>query len=110
MKTVTTVGIDLAKNSFSVYGVDAKGKAALSRTLSRTGVVRFFANLPFCLPCGQAARQTLTTAKPTQGCQERRDGKTVGPAFVKPVLDTGIKCRGNLVGSETKCLLGLSGA
>jgi len=49
MKTVTTIGIDLAKNSFSVYGVDAKGKPVLSRTLSRAGVVRFFANLPACL-------------------------------------------------------------
>ena len=26
MKIVTTIGIDLAKNSFSVYGVNAKGK------------------------------------------------------------------------------------
>jgi hypothetical protein len=26
MKTISTIGIDLAKNSFSVYGVNAKGK------------------------------------------------------------------------------------
>ena len=73
MKTVTTIGIDLAKNSFSVYGVDAKGKPVLSRTLSRS----------------QAARQTLTESKSTQGCQERRDGKTVGPAFGKPEIAQG---------------------
>jgi hypothetical protein len=29
VKTITTIGIDLAKNSFSVYGVDAKGKPVL---------------------------------------------------------------------------------
>ena len=29
MKAITTIGIDLAKNSFSVYGVDAKGKPVL---------------------------------------------------------------------------------
>jgi transposase len=46
MKTITTIGIDLAKNNFSVYGVDAKGKPVLRRTLSRSGVTRFFANLP----------------------------------------------------------------
>ena len=49
MKTATTIGINLAKNSCSVYGVNAKGKPVLSRTLSRAGVVRFFANLPSCL-------------------------------------------------------------
>ena len=49
MKNITTIGIDLAKNSFSVYGVDAQGKPVLQRTLSRSGVVRFFANLPECL-------------------------------------------------------------
>ena len=49
MKSATTIGIDLAKNSFSVYSVDDKGKTVLSRTLTRAGVVRFFANLPSCL-------------------------------------------------------------
>jgi transposase len=49
MKTITTIGIDLAKNSFSVYGVDAKGKPVIQRTLTRSGVIRFFANLPECL-------------------------------------------------------------
>ena len=32
---ITTVGIDLAKNVFSVHGVDAHGKAVLKKTLSR---------------------------------------------------------------------------
>jgi transposase len=49
MKSITTIGIDLAKNSFSVYGVDAKGKPVLQRTLTRAGVLRFFATLPACL-------------------------------------------------------------
>ena len=32
MKTVNTIGIDLAKNSFSFYGIDAKDKPLLSAT------------------------------------------------------------------------------
>ena len=32
-----------------MYGVDAKGKCVLQRTLTRSGVIRFFANLPECL-------------------------------------------------------------
>lgn len=35
MTTITTIGVDLAKNNFSVYSVNAKGKPILSRTLSR---------------------------------------------------------------------------
>jgi transposase len=49
MKTITTIGIDLAKNSFSVYGVDAKAQPVMQRTLPRAGVTRFFAHLPACL-------------------------------------------------------------
>lgn len=46
---VTTVGIDLAKNVFSVHGVDAHGKVVLKKTLSRSKLLECFANLPPCL-------------------------------------------------------------
>ena len=49
MKTITTIGVGLAKNSFSIYGANAKGKCVLQRTLTRSGVIRFFTNLPECL-------------------------------------------------------------
>jgi len=42
----TTVGIDLAKNVFSVHGVDAHGKVVLKKTASRGRLLEFFANLP----------------------------------------------------------------
>ena len=35
MEKVTTVGIDLAKNVFSLHGVDAHGKVALKCTVRR---------------------------------------------------------------------------
>ena len=35
MEKVTTVGIDLAKNVFSLHGVDAHGKVALKSTVRR---------------------------------------------------------------------------
>jgi len=46
---VTTVGIDLAKNVFSVHGVDERGKTVLKRTVSRGKLLEFMANLPQCL-------------------------------------------------------------
>ena len=35
MEKITTVGIDLAKNVFSLHGVDASGKAVFKRTVRR---------------------------------------------------------------------------
>ena len=49
MKIVTTIGIDLAKNTFQIHGVNADGKAVLRRALRRDQVAPFFANLPTCL-------------------------------------------------------------
>ena len=43
---VTTVGLDLAKQVFSVHGVDGHGKAVLRRRLSRGKLLEFFAQLP----------------------------------------------------------------
>lgn len=66
MKSATTIGIDLAKNSFSVYGVDDKGKTVLSRTLTRAGVVRFFANLPSCLVGMEAWHPRIIGPEPSK--------------------------------------------
>jgi len=42
---ITTVGIDLAKALFQVYGVDERGKAVPRRQFKRMQVVSFFANI-----------------------------------------------------------------
>lgn len=43
---VTTVGIDLGKNSFHAIGFDDRGAIMLRRKLSRGQLERWFANLP----------------------------------------------------------------
>jgi transposase len=43
---VTTVGLDLAKQVFSVHGVDEHGKAVLRKRVSRGKVLELFAQLP----------------------------------------------------------------
>lgn len=84
MKTITTIGIDLAKNSFFIYGVDAKGKAVLQRTLARSGVVRFFANLPACLVGMEACASSeyWATTIESLGHIVRR----IHPSYVKAYL------------------------
>ena len=49
MTNVTTVGIDLAKNVFSLHGVDQSGHALVRRKLRRAQVSAFVAQLPPCL-------------------------------------------------------------
>jgi transposase len=48
MEQVTTVGIDLAKNVFSLHGVDATGKTVLRRTLRRDRLEEVVGSLPPC--------------------------------------------------------------
>lgn len=84
MKTLTTIGIDLAKNSFSVYGVNANGKCVLRRTLSRAGVVPFFANLPACVVGMEACASSEFWARQIEslGHTVRR----IHPKYVKAYL------------------------
>jgi len=84
MKTVTTIGIDLAKNSFSVYGVDAKGKPVIQRTLSRSGVVRFFANLPACLVGMEACASSEYWARTIESLGHT--ARRIHPRYVKAYL------------------------
>ena len=49
MDNVTTVGIDLAKNVFSLHGVDQHGSTVLRKTVSRTKLAALVAQLPPCL-------------------------------------------------------------
>ena len=49
MSNITTVGIDLAKNVFSLHGVGERGHAVLRKAVSRTKLVALVAQLPPCL-------------------------------------------------------------
>jgi len=46
---ITTIGIDLAKTSFSIVGANEQGKVMLRKTLSRTKLLPFIAQCPPCL-------------------------------------------------------------
>lgn len=46
---VKTIGIDLAKEVFQIYGVDVHGKRLFNKQLRRAQMTSFFANIPPCL-------------------------------------------------------------
>src|SRR5438034_7031097 len=56
---VERIGLDIAKSSFQVHGVDAHGKVVVRKQLSRSKVLLYVAQLPPCLigleACGGAA-------------------------------------------------------
>ena len=49
MNLVSTLGIDLAKNTFSVHGVNSHGAVVLRRSLSRAKLSELVVQLPPCL-------------------------------------------------------------
>jgi transposase len=46
---ITTVGVDLAKNVFTVHGVDEHGRPVLRKTVRRGRLLELFAQLPRCV-------------------------------------------------------------
>ena len=58
MVKITTIGIDLAKTTLSVHGVDDNGKVVLRKSMSRGKLLEFMANREPCLvgleACGGA--------------------------------------------------------
>ena len=47
--SITVLGIDLAKQSFQLHGVNAEGEVVLKKKLNRKQLSAFMANLPVCL-------------------------------------------------------------
>ena len=49
MKTITTIGLDIAKSVFQVHGIDAAGDVVIRQQLKRARVMPFFKKLPPCV-------------------------------------------------------------
>jgi len=47
--SITTIGLDLAKNIFQVHGVTDTGNVAFNKPLRRAQLLQFFAKLEPCL-------------------------------------------------------------
>ena len=87
MEQITTVGIDLAKNVFSLHGVDGAGRVMLRRTVRRDQLVATVAALPPCLIGMEACSGAHEWGRRFQGL-----GHTVrlmAPKFVAPYRKSG---------------------
>ena len=84
MQAVTTIGLDIAKSVFQVYGIDAEGKVLIRRQLKRRYVLAFFQKLPPCLVGIEACATSHHWSRELKAL-----GHTVRlmpPAYVKPYV------------------------
>ena len=84
---ITTVGIDLAKNVFSMHGVDMHGKTVLKRTVSRGKVMEVMAGIGSCVVGVEACSGAHHWAR-----ELGKLGHTVrimAPCFVAPYRKSG---------------------
>jgi len=87
MEQITTVGIDLAKNVFSLHGVDRSGAVALRRTVRRDQLLQTVAALSPCLIGMEAC-----SGAHEWGRRFQEHGHTVrlmAPKFVAPYRKSG---------------------
>ncbi len=67
MSDVNVIGIDLAKHSFQLHGVDARGKVVLRKT-PRSQVATYFANIPACLVGMEACCSSTYWTRVIESC------------------------------------------
>ena len=95
---ISTIGIDIGKNSFHFVGFDARGGIVARRQCSRTQLIRALANLPPCLVgmeacCGAHHLGRILVA---QG----HDVRLIPPQYVKPFVKSQ---KNDLLDAEAIC-------
>ncbi len=79
---MTTLGIDLAKTTFSLHGVDQHGQVCLRKTVSRKKLLSTLANLPPCLIGMEACSGAHYWAREIGNLGH--DARIMAPKFVLP--------------------------
>jgi transposase len=87
MNLVSTLGIDLAKSTFSLHGVDANGAVVLRRSLSRAKLSELVAQLQPCLIGMEACSGAHEWARRFAACGHTV--KLMAPKFVTPYRKSG---------------------
>ena len=82
VRTVTTIGIDMGKNTLHMVGLDSLGAIVLRERVSRGRITSRLANLPPCLIGIEAGMATHYVARELAALGH--DVKQVPPAYAKP--------------------------
>ena len=84
---ITTVGLDLAKNVFTLHGVDARGNTALRKTVRRAKLLELFAQLPACIVGMEACSGAQHWARELR--KLGHDPRIMAAEFVEPYRQGG---------------------
>ena len=84
--TIMTLGIDLAKRVFQLYGVDSKGKAIFKKRVSRSQLLSIIANFRPCLIGMEACSGAHYWARQFQAYGH--EVRLIPPQYVKPYVKT----------------------
>lgn len=81
---ITVIGIDLAKRSFHLCGMDAQGRRVFSKQVSRAKLAQELANRPPCRVAMEACGSAHYWARRFQSYGH--EVKLIAPQFVKPFV------------------------
>lgn len=84
MNKITTLGIDLAKNSFQLHGIGSDGTIVLRKKVSRSQLSAFIANLPQCLIGMESCSGSNHWAR--EFIKYGHEVKLISAQFVKPYV------------------------
>jgi len=98
IKTIKTLGIDLAKDSFQLHGVNDLGQAVARKKLSRRKLILFMINLPPCLVGMEACGGAHDWARKFRAMGH--DVRLISPQFVKPYVKSN---KNDAVDAEAIC-------
>ena len=83
-KSITVIGLDLAKSVFQVHGINAEGEVVVRRKLSRSRVLAYFNQLDPCLVGMEACATAHYWGRELKALGH--EVKLMPPQFVKPYL------------------------
>ena len=86
MKTISTIGIDLAKNSLHLFAVDEHGKKQISRKMTKTKLFQFLSNTKPCLIGLEACAGSHYVARRIK--ELGHEVKLMAPQYVRPYVKT----------------------
>src|ERR1700753_1134398 len=84
MRTITTIGLDIARSVFQVHGVDAGGQVVVRCQLKRRAVLAFFQKLPPCLVGIETCASAHHWSRELQALGHKV--RLIPPAYVKPYV------------------------
>lgn len=99
--TIITIGIDLAKNVFSLHGIDANGKVALQRTVRRDRLLELLAALHPCVIAMEACSGAHHWAR--QLAALGHTPKLIAPKFVTPYRMSGKRGKNDAADAAAIC-------